>query len=182
MTTPSLTVQDFWASRRACIEATHSPTILRHLDEALATLGTDEWKKTELSSLITPEMFGPRQSGDLQWAAGFFSGEGTSCANLRYPRVKGKQYKYGEVRLTCAQKNGKTLEKFHAALGGLGSIHHARSTPNCPWRWSAAGKSGQLAAMLMFPYLSHEKRWQYLRARRKVRLNKAGKIEWGKKI
>lgn len=91
---------------------------------------------------------------ELAWAAGFFDGEGTStsCRNKNqaaYPR------------LHVHQKDRRTLDRFHAAIGFRGSVGHRRSD-GC-YAWQASCNLGRSVMMLLWPYLSEAKKEQWFR-------------------
>lgn len=109
-----------------------------------------------------------------EWAAGFFSGEG--CTYVRKTDVNPRRrFEYRYIAMAVGQKNRRTLEQFQEAIGGHGTIRHNNGRPNCPWSWECQGGKAEAAMAVMFPYLSREKRWQYLRVRRKCRVFRKGR-------
>lgn len=94
---------------------------------------------------------------ELAWAAGFFDGEG--CADIARNSQQ-KEY----LRLVVRQKDRRPLERFQAAVGGVGAIHgpYSRGNP-CPC-WKVVGSRAEQVAKLLWPYLSEPKREQLRRA------------------
>ena len=62
---------------------------------------------------------------ELAWAAGFWDGEGTTFTHLQhYKAVGGAVHDYRNPSLNVKQSGTKALlERFQAALGGLGKIY-----------------------------------------------------------
>lgn len=94
---------------------------------------------------------------ELAWCAGFFDGEG--CFSLQ----TNGGYKW--VRVTIGQNNKVVLERFQAAVGGLGRIHKGAITKggNQHWQFSVT-KWGdvQLVVAFLWKFLSPVKRQQAL--------------------
>lgn len=102
---------------------------------------------------------------ELAWAAGFFDGEGHT-GYLHSPSGGGRS-----VQMTVPQTETTTLERFHAAVGGLGRVstrpHHHAKHPNWSsrWDWRCWRKDDVRAVFEMLrPYLSWPKQAQALRA------------------
>lgn len=92
------------------------------------------------------------------WAAGFFDGEGWIGSR------RTKDYTYLKIAVTQTGTTS-TLERFNAAIGGVGKIY-ARST-NHPGNWTPGWSlqvnrigSVVFAVNLLWPYLSEPKREQ----------------------
>lgn len=101
---------------------------------------------------------------ELAWAAGFFDGEGCTCVARVYPseRSRGRP---SVLRLTIGQKEVTTLQRFQAAIGGLGSITGPYSFKNgTPYRFTASSRDTEIILPRLWPYLSEPKKQQALRA------------------
>lgn len=102
----------------------------------------------------------------LAWAAGFFDGEGSTL------HVKGHRLKGGScVRLSIAQVERETLDRFQAAIGGLGKVtgpYKPRATNQRPiYYWKTARfESSQAAIGFLWEFLSPIKREQAANALR----------------
>jgi hypothetical protein len=105
---------------------------------------------------------------ELAWAAGFFDGEGSTMV----ARCKPKAVEYYYFRLSVGQTNPETLERFQRAVGGMGAISgpRLRKDGRKPfWQWQLTGQKGIEVMEQLWPYLSEEKRNQYVRARAEIR-------------
>jgi hypothetical protein len=97
---------------------------------------------------------------ELAWAAGFFDGEG--CTTLDVLRDRRFQY----VRLSIKQVVAANLERFRAAVGGLGNVSPPRQEspkgrPIC--KYTLAGTGARAVLNLLWPYLGEAKREQATR-------------------
>jgi hypothetical protein len=94
---------------------------------------------------------------ELAWAAGFFDGEGcTFLANI----AKGR---FSYAGITIKQVVAENLERFKAAVGGLGNINGpyqevARCSPVSKYR--VVGTGARQVLRLLWPYLGGAKRQQ----------------------
>ena len=88
---------------------------------------------------------------ELAWAAGFYDGEG--CTSLL------KKNKNVSVRASCAQKDVRLLERFHAAVGGLGKIGPPQKSGVSNW-FSNSHPIAKEVLDLLWPYLGPAKREQ----------------------
>ena len=99
---------------------------------------------------------------DLAWAAGFFDGEGTTCAT----RHVGRTQRYLKVSVT--QIHRETLERFRESVGGLGAIYGPYSTKSGvfdQFLWRVSGyEESQAAIAMMWPWLTPVKRQQAMEA------------------
>lgn len=88
---------------------------------------------------------------ELAWAAGFFDGEGTTGF-----------YKNGIYRrlvLAIPQNDPRPLERFHAAVQGLGYINWQRTGTNYVWQCQKFADA-QAAIALLWAFWSAPKREQ----------------------
>lgn len=97
---------------------------------------------------------------ELAWAAGFFDGEGWS-SKCSVSQRSGWRGHYPRLGLT--QKDPRPLERFHRAIGGLGSIHGPRKLPPHTFGWQAVGRPAREAMALLSPLLSQPKLEQWER-------------------
>ncbi len=71
---------------------------------------------------------------EIAWAAGFFDGEGTT-----FPlHAKYKSKTYPTIRMAVAQAGDHALpllERFQAAVGGIGKIYGPLQSPSCQGQW-----------------------------------------------
>jgi hypothetical protein len=110
---------------------------------------------------------------ELAWAAGFFDGEG----NFRISRQNG-------LRMTATQTYRPHLERFKAAVSGLGFVYgpyrHGGSDGRKRqpiYHWHASSfEHAQAAAAMLFPFLGEPKRQQILTALRQHR--KRAPFKW----
>ena len=91
----------------------------------------------------------PRE--EVAWAAGFFDAEG--CTAL---------IKVGSPKLSVSQNDVATLERFQAAINGIGTIRHRIS--GCSLWDSARHEYSQATLAMLWAFLSDGKRQQGLRA------------------
>jgi hypothetical protein len=97
---------------------------------------------------------------ELAWAAGFFDGEG--CTILDVQR-SGFSY----VRLCIKQVVRENLERFMAAVGGVGTLNGPyQKVENAQpiSRYRVSGTGAREALKLLWPYLGEAKRQQAARA------------------
>lgn len=99
---------------------------------------------------------------ELHWAAGFWDGEGCTSYHKQYRH--GRRYLY--PILSISQTDREVLDRFHASMGGKGSIHPMPGNGSTkPYHMYRA--SGWLSAGLffntVFPFLSRLKQEQFLR-------------------
>jgi hypothetical protein len=99
---------------------------------------------------------GPLSREELAWAAGFFDGEGYAGVNKR------SHGKYLRSVITVAQNNLPVLQRFQAAVGGLGNINVTGPNGNgTQWQWRASGTHQlQAVAAMLWHWLSEPKRQQ----------------------
>lgn len=95
---------------------------------------------------------------ELAWAAGFFDGEG--CTGLDLDKRSRRSY----VRVTVTQVICGPLERFKAAVSGLGRVEGPYPRP-CPthqplYRFRACGHEARQILGLLWPYLCEPKREQ----------------------
>lgn len=93
---------------------------------------------------------------ELAWAAGFFDGEGC-FSNFRRPNVM-------SVQATIAQTNVEPLERFRAAVGGVGRLNgpYIRGKNKPVYYYAVSGwKNTQAVAALLWAFLSSPKRLKY---------------------
>lgn len=108
--------------------------------------------------------FNPNRE-ELAWAAGFFDGEGhvRSCmTNTRGGRVQ----PYRDWFLSISQVHPAVLERFRAAVGGIGTIGgpYKRKNPNAQdvYRFAAGGfHHVQAIGAMLLPFLSPVKVEQF---------------------
>lgn len=95
---------------------------------------------------------------EIAWAAGFFDGEGNTCA------ARGGRALCASV----AQVNRCNLHRFKVAVGGLGHIHEPFQRKNIKMRpiskFAAYGDEAFAVMRRLFPYLGEEKQTQFMRA------------------
>jgi hypothetical protein len=98
---------------------------------------------------------GVRDTHELAWAAGFFDGEGNAGLSGR------------QLRLRVSQVGRSTLDRFQAALGGMGQIRpdgeRPRKQPQHIFELLRI-EEVHLATWLLWPWLSEPKRAQIERA------------------
>jgi hypothetical protein len=102
-------------------------------------------------------MFQPDRS-ELAWAAGFFDGEGHSgIRTFPCPTV------------SISQTEPSTLERFQAAVGGIGVIRgpydKSKLRPNHSplWQYTTNVRDAQAVIAMLWPFLSKPKREQACR-------------------
>lgn len=98
---------------------------------------------------------------ELAWAAGFFDGEG--CTNAHRSNVGNKPWR---ISVSVTQIHRDTLERFQAALGGIGTIYGPYEKPvNPQFTFKGAGleKTQAIIAML-WPWLTPHKKEQAILA------------------
>lgn len=98
---------------------------------------------------------------ELAWAAGLWDGEGSTSFGAR-TLAGGKVKRY--IRMSMAQKadNRQVLDRFHAAIGGLGVVSHPYTTPTggrCDWRLGSF-EGCQAVIALLWHWMSTAKRAQ----------------------
>lgn len=104
---------------------------------------------------------------ELAWAAGFFDGEGCTYAMKRSDA-------YTRVALDVGQVNKDTLERFRAAVGGLGSVvgpysHRARPQSKPIYQYRASSfEDVQAVLAMLWAWLGPHKREQALTAMAKA--------------
>lgn len=104
---------------------------------------------------------------ELAWAAGFFDGEGHSRWNTNIDAVDGRRA-YGTFAAIVAQVEREPLDRFMAAVGGLGKVygpykHKPKSgstKENAFYQYVVTGKKGIDAFMKIRPYLTSIKQTQ----------------------
>lgn len=99
---------------------------------------------------------------ELAWCAGFFDGEG----HTGYAEYKGKKNaRHARILLSIGQADKELLDRFQAAVGGVGSIGgRYKNKGRGFYRWSTSGSTAQDVMALIWPYLGPFKRAQYLEA------------------
>lgn len=92
---------------------------------------------------------------ELAWAAGLFDGEGYVGINIT-------QGKYPVLRVELSQKDRRVLDRFQAAMGGLGTIYLVRRQKGNPYFNWHTGKfeSAQAVIAFIWQWLSPVKRKQ----------------------
>lgn len=109
---------------------------------------------------------------ELAWAAGFFDGEGTTTTQHSKRRLSG-------ARLSVSQVHREPLDRFRAALCGLGRVHgpykrEGNRRPQYIWR-AVTFEHVQASLCMLWPFLCSIKRKQAI----KVLAVVAGKrAEW----
>lgn len=100
---------------------------------------------------------------EVAWAAGFFDGEGSCFANRRPGGT------YAEV-IRIHQKDPRPLERFQAAIGGIGRLKHVNNVTSEIWRWECECARARAVMDVLLPYLSAPKReqWEAVLAKRVV--------------
>lgn len=88
---------------------------------------------------------------ELAWAAGFFDGEGTTG----FYRNGG----YRRFVMSVPQNDPRPLERFHAAVEGLGYINWQRTGTNYVWQVQRFEHT-QAVMALLWPFWSEPKREQ----------------------
>lgn len=105
---------------------------------------------------------------ELAWAAGFFDGEG--WVGARYAKVSKKQPLYRRIEVGIGQVDPRVLERFQAAVGGVGTVKgpyapDKRGGRQPRWYYQLAGpKTIWRIFWDLEPYLSPVKREQFLTA------------------
>jgi hypothetical protein len=98
---------------------------------------------------------------ELEWAAGFFDGEGCTCVLRRRNRVDKVR-----IQLSITQADPFVLERFTQAVS-IGTIYGPRANPGRKdmWRYVVSGKR-QVAFVIrqLWPYLSPIKKAQAKKA------------------
>ena len=101
----------------------------------------------------------------LAWAAGFFDGEGSTIA-----RTDSRRPAYRQLVVAVPQAGATTpqvLERFQAAMLGMGRIDPPSSAGTFSWR-SRGFADAQQALILLWPYLGEVKRHQAVNAMQSV--------------
>lgn len=96
---------------------------------------------------------------ELAWAAGFFDGEGYAGTRWGRSRVR----RYPVPALTISQNETTTLERFRAAVGGLGRVSRRSTNPRggAEFAWATTNwREAQTVIALLWRYLSGPKRDQ----------------------
>lgn len=95
---------------------------------------------------------------ELSWAAGFFDGEGTTYSNRGVPR------------LNVPQADPRPIDRFKAAIGGIGHVRIVPPPKLYPtrkqqWHWDTTSfEHAQAALAMLWSFLSRPKREQALKA------------------
>jgi len=96
----------------------------------------------------------------LAWAAGFFEGEGSTSLN-RNKHLDGRGY----IGLSVSQKDREVLDRFHAAIGGLGNVTESPARPASPFTWCTSRfEHCQAVLAMLWPFMGQVKRAQAQRA------------------
>lgn len=103
-----------------------------------------------------------RDSHELAWAAGFFDGEGSTCLRLHRPKRLGNSPN-PVLYLCVSQKDRRALDRFRAALGGVGSIYGPDKRAGIH-RFQVGQRKARRAVELMWPWLGEVKREQAIAA------------------
>ena len=104
---------------------------------------------------------------EIAWAAGFFDGEGSTSI------LKAQRDKYSYARMQVTQKNKDTLERFQAAVGGLGRIY--KSNTRDIFSWNVYKKEDVLTCLdILRPFLSIHKKEQADRVLSACNITKGG--------
>ena len=94
---------------------------------------------------------------EIAWAAGFFDGEGCSSS-----RANGRGSR-NHPSLHVSQNNRDTLERFQAAVGGVGAIYERNNGRHFDWQ-AQTKESTKKAMEALWPYLGQHKKNQYMNA------------------
>ena len=103
---------------------------------------------------------------ELAWAAGFFDGEGHAASQLRRRKVQTEGRRtYASIILDIRQIDRQVLDRFRAAVGGLGHIYgpYKNKNPNANFFWAfeaAKFEDVQAIVAMLWRYLSPIKRAQ----------------------
>lgn len=92
---------------------------------------------------------------ELAWAAGFFDGEGTTSAFMHVNRW--------QIQLAVSQNNLDTLERFQAAVHGVGKIYgpYDRNRKNPIYTYKIGGyERVQAVISMLWPWLTPHKKEQ----------------------
>lgn len=96
---------------------------------------------------------------ELAWAAGFFEGEGYVATNMTSngPAKNGGHYRSPRFLLTVAQCDRRALDRFQAAVGGLGNIrgpYKAKTDNSRPhWVFAAESRKAEAIINLLLPFM-----------------------------
>lgn len=91
----------------------------------------------------------------LAWAAGFFEGEGSTYIGQHARRRR------GYLKMSIGQKHREALDRFHAAIGGLGNVTFNPSRPASPYSWNAGRyEHCQAVLAMLWPFMGQVKRDQ----------------------
>ena len=105
---------------------------------------------------------------ELAWAAGLYGGEGSTTCGDRHILRHGRSYSSTFFALTMSNTDLKLLERFQAAVGGLGRIYDNReSRPNRSqsWQWqNNSFEHGQAVLALLWEWLDTTKKKQAFQA------------------
>jgi hypothetical protein len=110
---------------------------------------------------------GPFSPIELAWAAGFYDGEG-NCTFIRSDKLRqdGTRGAGGQVRIQIGQVRPEPLERFHKAVGGLGTLNGPypgrRKNESPIYQWMAVSCLAYTQIWnLLGPYLSAPKQEQF---------------------
>lgn len=100
---------------------------------------------------------------ELSWAAGFFDGEGHTSARVKAAR-KGGLKNQRSISLSVGQRDLEPLERFMAAVEGIGAIY-TREIDNRPYyTYKCSGEKVRQVIELLWPYLCSIKKEQATKA------------------
>lgn len=108
---------------------------------------------------------------ELAWAAGFFDGEGTTCHSSTMRTEQGlSNGPYVQLQVSVTQMDRRVLDRFHAAVGGVGRVYQLRArrgglSQGAPFRWQTTSRAGGTQVIdALWPFLSDIKRQQATRS------------------
>ena len=126
---------------------------------------------------------------ELACAAGFFNGEGCTCAAYLYRRQDGSKYSYVQISISQSGENGREcLEQFDRAVGNLGKIYGprppARNQKKIRFQYEVNGEvKVQAVIAMLWAWLSTDKKTQAVNALRRSRDSagtKEQRAEWAR--
>lgn len=102
---------------------------------------------------------------ELAWAAGFYDGEGSTCITTYLP--KNQKSQANVIMVAIGQIHREVLDRFQAAVGGLGVVNGPYLPPSRgkrdkpQYRYRASGlERVETIIRLLWPYLGSVKRDQ----------------------
>jgi hypothetical protein len=112
---------------------------------------------------------------ELAWAAGFFDGEGSTSLQ------RDKRSVLSWTRVSVTQVNVEHLRRFMRAVGGIGKVYdpYEKRGGRSQCIWSVNGCRAKEVLMMLWPYLTGEKKTQaeaVIAAERNT-----GKADWARR-